>query len=124
MLHLIDLSPVVTLATPTRYAVNLGDDLALVEVEARDVVGAVRSAAHLTGRMDQSPPGPVAFEVFEAPHWLPECVWMGDPCDVEGTGCDGSCALMLDEASVRHVVQLHVAHVDGRAVLVEVDGVA
>lgn len=111
--------------TPTQYAVNLGDDLALLEVSATSAEGAVRIAARLTGRLDQHPPGPVSFEVFESPRWVPECVEIGDPCDdVGGVGCDGSCALVLSGATARRVVKLRVLQVDGVAVLVEIDELA
>lgn len=109
--------------TKTQYAVNLGDDLALLEVLATSAENAVRIAARLTGRLDQHPPGPVAFEVFESPRWVPECVEIGDPCDeVGGAGCDGSCALVLGSATARRVVELHVLQVDGVAVLVDLGG--
>lgn len=125
MLHLIDLSPVTTPALSTQYAVNLGDDLALLEVTARDASDAVRVAAHLTGRLDAYPPGPVRFEVFEAPRWVPECVYDGDPCDAQGVGCDGSCVLVLGACTARRVVELHVSRaVGGGVVLAELGGVS
>lgn len=70
-----------------RYAVNLGDPLNQLVLDAATPLDAVREAQHLTGGLDRCPPGRQIFTVIPHARLVPECEAWADPCG-EGCGCD------------------------------------
>ncbi len=93
------------------YAVNLGDVLNQLVVEAGTPFEAVVKAQHLTGRLDQEQPGRRAFTVTVDAKLVPECRTWGDPCE---RACD--CEQVLYGEDVRVTVMLDRSD-DGRIVV-------